>query len=122
MFGPCEPSSSLSGTPHTSATILLYAVVSAAWNCDHTSAISLRRSRFSSMRSPSSVHLSSCETFDLNDAASALSVSSFFTSGRISFAYVPSAPAMVHMSEENDKVVSTTGFVTAKSCSASGAL
>ncbi len=121
MPSPLEPSFTLRGLPPTSATIFAWAARSTSWNCAHTSAISLRRSRFSSIRSPSSRHFSSLSVFVRNASASRFRLSSFLMTGSASREYVPSAPAIVHMSELSFRPRSETGFVVANSWSASGA-
>ncbi|MFF0887524.1 hypothetical protein [Streptomyces sp. NPDC003456] len=67
-------------------------------------------------------HSSSSFTDDTNAAASAFNCFSFATSGRTSVAYDDNAPDTVSNSSANPSALSFTGFVVAKSCSASGAV
>ncbi len=108
--------------PLTRLVILLAAARSAAQNWATVADTSFTRSLFLSTLSPSYRQSSSSSMSSTKATASARSRSSFSLIGRTSVAYPSNAEATAVRSSANRSAVSRTGWVVAKSWSASGAL
>ncbi len=122
MFGLWEPSSTRSFSPPTRATILSWQARSASWKAATVALTLCHRLLLCSTFFLSRRQWSSPSMLLTKAMASSLRSPSFLASGRISVAYVLSAPDTFSRSLANALDFVATGAVVAKSRSASGAL